>query len=116
MKSTVKRKSGGCSSIFLLLVLIQLVSNFNNGVAAFSRSSNKVNRVEKPKDAPPTVGAFRKNFKGEVAKVITQVPNSETTLPLLRYEDHTWEGHSIELECNATYPVQWIYSGVGVSI
>lgn len=64
---------------------------------------------------PPTVGAYRKNYRGDVTKVITEVRNSELTLPQLRFEDHYWEGHSIELECNATYPVEWTYNGIGVS-
>jgi len=64
----------------------------------------------------PRIGAYRKNFRSDVTKVISEIQNSEITLPVLRYEDNTWEGHSIELDCNASYPVQWVYTGLGVSL
>jgi hypothetical protein len=118
MRVGVKRKSmeGFPLRLALLaaLILMPLISNTENGVYAFDKNRKVVSGDADTVESPPSVGAFRKNFKGEVTKVITETSNSETTLPLLRYEDHTWEGHSIELQCNATYPVQWTYSGVGV--
>src|SRR4051794_35216209 len=63
----------------------------------------------------PVVGAYAKNFKGGVTAVYTEQQDSEVTLPHLNVEDNFYFGRTIQLNCTASYPVQWVYRGSGVS-
>jgi hypothetical protein len=64
-------------------------------------------------DAVPKIGVYRTNFRDDITQVIAEGINTEVTLPPLKFEDHTWEGKSIKLVCNASYPVVWRYNGDG---
>jgi hypothetical protein len=94
-------------SIVLLLIILSATSSLGQSPHLQTHTRSSV-------DNRPRIGAYRKNFRGDVSKVISETPNSVLTLPVLKYEDNTWEGYSIQLDCNAPYPVQWVYNGLGV--
>ena len=98
------------TTILTLLFLLD-ISTLSNAVPTSSSSDY----VQVPTTDKPKVGAYSKNFKGAITSVLSETGDSEVTLPYLNVEDNFYFGRTIQLNCNASYPVQWVYRGNGVS-
>ena len=96
----------------LLTVFFLLDTSTLSRAGSLGSSSDS---VQVPTSNKPKVGAYSKNFKGAITAVLSETGDSEVTLPHLNVEDNFYFGRTIQLNCNASYPVQWIYRGNGVS-
>lgn len=89
-----------------------------NGVNLAASSTNNVGQ-RKTAQNTPRIGVCERNFAGRDVRVIAETGGGlnfveDATLPVLKIDDHIWNGKSIQLTCNASYPVKFEYHGPGV--
>ncbi|CAL8126716.1 unnamed protein product [Orchesella dallaii] len=127
----IRRKSDTLLSIYLFLLVA--FSEYGNCASRSVKDPAKVVKkslnsvtsganvgVRTPGNTPK-LGVCERNFAGRDVKVIAETGGGlplveDATLPVLKVEDHIWEGKSIQLTCNASYPVKFEYHGPGMPI
>ncbi|ODN01032.1 Platelet-derived growth factor receptor alpha [Orchesella cincta] len=124
----IRRKCGTLLSIYAILLVTFLeygncASRSVKDPAKFKKSLNSVTsgNYERTPENTPRLGVCERDFAGRDTKVIAETGGGlplveDATLPILKVEDHIWEGKSIQLTCNASYPVKFEYIGPGMPI
>lgn len=93
----------------------------SQGGSTEPQRNNELDSQPVPAPFTPKIGVYLKNYAGRVESVIGESSESSgdpliVTLPVLKVEDHIWEGKSLTLECWGNKPSIWEYRGHGVSI
>jgi len=98
-----------CVSLYGTVAIVNTLIALSVGASLTSSADY----VEVPTVKKPVVGAYAKNFKGAITSVLSETGDSSVTLPHLNVEDNFYFGRTLQLNCNATFPVQWVYRGNG---
>lgn len=65
---------------------------------------------------PPTIRASYVEL-GNVQELLSEIPGDTVILPVDKYGLHKGQdvpSKALRFDCNASYPVEWIYAGFGV--
>lgn len=96
------------------------VSKLRKSLNSATIGTSTSNEQRKTAKNTPRLGVCERNYAGRDVRVIAETGGGlsyveDATLPVLKIDDHIWNGKSIQITCNASYPVKFEYHGPGVS-
>ncbi len=99
-------------------LVVKQKKSLNSVTTPTASSSNNVEQRMTAQNTP-RLGVCERNFAGRDVRVVAETGGGlpyveDASLPVLKIEDHIWNGKSVQITCNASYPVKFEYNGPGV--